>query len=293
MLALLLACSSDPAPDRALTPIPPQPSEPVTEPTDVVAEATPPEIVVHNDTDAPLTFDRSLGPGAPLRIGSQGARPLPVGSVLDDVDDALSGKRIQICECDCAQQAPCPECEPPNVVQVTLQPGESYTMPWNGQLRAYLLDNRCATRFPVMAWPYVFTACSEDGRCARAAVTLPSAEPVVIAMSQTLTVQRCDDITINAQRRAGARVWQMVGRLQVQRPVAACSPDPTCVEPEALEDFLASARSQDCTSVIVPRGDRLEAMIFLPVPTGEAGGERYTHFYDPDATRLLDVRYEQ
>ena len=93
---------------------------------DVVADATPPEIVVRNDTDAPLTFDRSLGPGSPLRIGSQGTRPLPVGSVLDDVDDALSGKRIQVCECDCAQQASCPECEPPNLVLITLQPGESF-----------------------------------------------------------------------------------------------------------------------------------------------------------------------
>ena len=258
----------------------------------MIADVTPPEIVIRNDTEAPLTFDRSLGPGAPLRIGSQGERPLPIGTVLDDVDDRLSGKRIQTCECDCSQQAPCPECEPPSVAEVTVQPGESYTMPWNGQLRAYLLDNRCATRFPVMAWSYVFTACSTDGRCGRAVVELPAAEPVVIKMSQTAPAQGCADLTANAQRRAGARIWRSVGQLQPQRPVTACSPDPTCVEPDALEAFLASARSQDCASVVIPRGDRLEAMIFLPLSAEESGVERYVHFYDPDATRLLDVRYE-
>lgn len=290
MLALLFACSSDPALDQTLTPIPPKP---VAEPTDVVADATPPEIVVLNDTDAPLTFDRSFGPGAPLRIGSQGARPLPFGSVLDDVDDAVSGEQIQICECDCEQKAPCSECEPPSVVQVTLEPGESYTMPWNGQLRAYLLDNDCVTRFPVMAWPYVFTACSVDGRCGRTAITLPTAEPVVIKMSQTSTVQRCADLSTNAQRRAGSQLWQRVRALQPQRSVAECSPDLTCVEPGELDAFLAAASSEVCTRIIIPRGDRLEAMIVLPLSPGATDAERYTHVTDADATRLLDVRYGQ
>ena len=87
-------------------------------------------------------------------------------------------------------------------------------------------------------------------------------------------------------------VGRAMGRL-VQRPVAACAPDPTCTEPEALEGFLASARPQACISLVVPRGDRLEAMIVLPLSSGMPGGERYIHFYDPDATRLLDVRYGQ
>ena len=34
-------------------------------------------------------------------------------------------------------------------------------------------------------------------------------------------------------------------------------------------------------------------MIVLPLSSGMPGGERYIHFYDPDATRLLDVRYGQ
>ena len=269
----------------------PPPAE--TAPPDVVAEITPSEIVVVNDTAEALTFDRSFGPGAMIHIGSAGHRPLPTGTTIDDVDDAHTGGWIKTCLCDCAAGGECPECEPPRLHQITLQPGESYTVPWNGMLRARLVGGSCLTRFPVMAWPYVLTACTASGRCGRAEVTFPSSDPVTIKMSASAAASTCADLSANALRRAGSGVWTAVGRALPDRPVSDCAPDPTCTESDALDATLAAARAQSCTNLVVPRGDHIEAIIFLPLPEDTRGGERYSHFYDPDATHLYRARYEQ
>ena len=60
----------------------------------------------------------------------------------------------------------------------------------------------------------------------------------VVRAARVRAVELGRALALNAQRRAGSRSWRAVGQLQPQRPVTACSPDPTCVEPDALEDAL-------------------------------------------------------
>ena len=298
MIVLLLACTTTPPeapPDAPADPVArttPPPSA-VVIPEDVVASVFPAEIIVLNDTEDTLTFDRSFGPAAPLRIGAEGGRPLPVGAVFDDVDDSETGGWIQTCVCDCSLESVCPECEPPQEIKVTLAPGEQYSVPWNGTLRAYLLNNECATRFPVMAWPYVVTACDEAGRCARSEMTLPSSEPVVVKMSQSARADTCSDISTKALRRTGIEAWTSASRVLRDRPLNDCSPDPKCAEAGAIDNLLSGARQSACSIWVVPRGDRIETIVYLPLADEMLGGERYSHFFDPDATRILDVRYEQ
>jgi hypothetical protein len=280
MLALLLSCTTTPE-------LPPE--EPPAAPEPV---QTPPELVVTNDTHAPVTLDRSFGPASPLRIAAEG-EVLPAGAALDDVDDAQTGGWIKTCLCDCRAAAECPECEPPQQVEVTLAPGESYTVPWGGELRAYLGDDGCLTRLSPPAGRYVLTACDVEGRCARAGLTLPTTEPAVIRLSQTASAKTCADLSEHALLRAGRQTREVVGRVLRDRPVGACPEEPVCVEPEEEAAFLEAARQETCTSLVIPRGERIDAVIFLPLPEGWLGGARFVHFYDPDATRQLGARYEQ
>ncbi len=77
------------------------------------------------------------------------------------------------------------------------------------------------------------------------------------------------------------------------RPINRC-PVATCVEPNALDEAMRSARGNACSVFVIPRGDELEVRAFLPLPAGTVGGENYSHFYDPLATQTLRfARYEQ
>ncbi|MFT5685835.1 MAG: hypothetical protein ACI8RZ_006789 [Myxococcota bacterium] len=284
MLMLLLACTTP----NTIKADPPTEAPPVV----VVAKAIPTEVVVLNDTEMTVTFDRSFGPATMIHISPQGEL-LPSGTQIDDVDDAQTGGWIATCVCDCETDEECPECEPPRDVKVTLAPGESYSIPWNGQLRIWQPGNDCVTRLPVRPGEYVLTACSEEGACGRTERTLPSAEPVVLKMSQAAPAATCTDLSPHALRRATTASLALVGRILRDRPVDACGPEPTCIEPSAAEAFFAQARAQPCTTALIPRGERIELVVFLPLPADTLGGERYTHFYDPDATYLMDARYEQ
>lgn len=284
MIALLLSCTT--SPDVVADP----PSE---APPAEIAAVVATELVVRNDTEAPVTLDRSFGPAAMIHIVRQDGAPLPPGAQIDDVDDAQTGGWIATCVCDCETDEECPECEPPNDVKVTLAPGESYSAPWNGKLRAWLPDTNCATRYPVEPGEYLLTACSEEGACGRAERALPSAGPVVIAMSQAASAATCADLSPAALSRATDATLSRVRSILRDRPVDACAAEPTCIEPSEEAGFFAKARSASCTVAVVPRGERVEVVVFLPLSADMHGGERYTHFYDPDATVLLDARYEQ
>lgn len=265
----------------------PTPVEETREQTEVV----PAVIRVVNDTDEPLVFNRSFGPASPLGIVGPGMeRPLE----LDQEDDEQSGNWLATCQCECTNDA-CPDCEAPETVRVTLAPGEEYTFEWNGRLRRRRPHRRsgvaCWTTILTQPGEYVFTACSEDGRCGRAEVTLP-VRSIEIQMSNRASSASCDDYDAERSWAIRGRVVDQLGYVLRDRPLDECT-RVSCVAPDALEAELEAAREHACTVFIVPRGNEVEGRAFLPLPEGTLGGESYANYFDPDVTRLLRARYEQ
>ncbi|NCQ35554.1 hypothetical protein GW813_10905 [bacterium] len=48
-----------------------------------------------------------------------------------------------------------------------------------------------------------------------------------------------------------------------------------------------------CALLAIPRGDEVEYRVYLPLPSGYAGGENFSRFSDPAGTRVLHTRFEQ
>lgn len=289
LVGILAACGSNEASSN-------EANEPAPEPAPRVAErAEPTEVVpavirVINDTDETLVLDRSFGPASPLGIVGPGMeRPLE----LDQTDDDASGNWLETCQCRCADEA-CPDCEAPETVRVTLAPGDVYLFEWNGKLRRRRPHRRggaCWTTILTQPGEYVFTACTEGGRCGRAEVTLPTSS-IEIHLDNRAHSESCDDY-------GAERAWGIRGRVVDQlsyvlrdRPLDECV-RVSCVSAETLEAELQASREHPCTIFIVPRGHEVEARAFLPLPAGTNGGESYANFFDPDVTRLLRAQYEQ
>ena len=128
-------------------------------------------------------------------------------------------------------------------------------------------------------------------RCGRAEVTLP-AESIEIRLSNAATVAGCDDFDASRSWAIRGRAVDQLGYALRDRPLNECN-RVSCVMPDQLEAELEGAREHPCSVFIVPRETEVEARVFLPLPEGTNGGESYSHFFDPDLTRLLRARYEQ
>ncbi len=288
VICLALACGAD---SNERTEPPPQQPEPVVEQREETA-IVPARIRVVNDTEETLVLDRSYGPASPLGVvalGPGGERPLS----LDQEDDDQSQNFVATCECRCSARD-CAECEPPQEVLVTLAPGDDYTFMWNGKLRrrrTHRLGMACWTTILAQPGAYVFSACTESGRCGRVEVTLPTSS-IEIRLSQQVSMDTCDRFDAQRSWAVRGRVLDQLQYALRDRPLDACN-RVACVSAEELDAELEAAREQACTVFIVPRGHEIEGRVFLPLPEGTNGGESYSHFFDPDLTTLLRAPYEQ
>lgn len=187
---VLLGCGGEsPSPSEATGPRPSPASEPgetTPTPADPAPAVSPVTIRVINDTGAPVVLDRSFGPADPLGV-ERLDEALGAGVDLDQVDDEQTGGWIGTCQCACGGE-PCPECEPPATVHVTLQPDEHYDLDWSGRLRRredHPQGGACWTAFDPPAGRYALTACTTEERCARTEVRLPASDTIEIRLGQS------------------------------------------------------------------------------------------------------------
>ncbi|NOY90594.1 MAG: hypothetical protein GXP55_05235, partial [Deltaproteobacteria bacterium] len=264
LMLLLMACGgSEVAPTPvAPTPVAPTPVAPIV-PVETPAPARAVSVVVLNDTDASVVLERSFGPAQPLSLARLDG-PLDASARLDQQDDALSHRWVQTCECYCP--GPCAECEPPMQVNVTLAPGERYTMAWSGMLRQPATGADCFEPVAPQAGHYVFSVCTKDDMCATRDVTLPAARDIELLLSHRESVTRCGGLNSAVATRLGRRVRDSVARTLRDRPVSTCPSAPTCVEPANLPSVLAQTRPGECALLAIPRGNEVEYRVFLPLP---------------------------
>ena len=291
-VALLTACGAAPGPVEDLDGKAPATLQEALDglPGITVApsEPVPGTLVLLNDTDKTVVLDRSFGPAAPFALHPQRGESLS----FDDVDDAQTGGGIATCQCTC-DAAPCPECEPPLQVRVSLAPGERTEVAWNGQVRTYDGERDCFPRKPAPSGPARVSACAEEGPCVSAEVTLPTAEPITLRWSSLGTATSCSEVDPLAAKAATEAFRTGFAAILRDRPVATCDASPRCVEESALEAAFAEYSHPACASLVVPRGDRLDVYLYLPLPEGSVGGARFRQTWDLDGLRLLDARYPQ
>ncbi|RLB55590.1 MAG: hypothetical protein DRJ42_05805 [Deltaproteobacteria bacterium] len=153
-------------------------------PTPEVPQVSPVLIRVTNRTAAPSILDRSFGPADPLGLARLDGELDPSIS-LDQEDDAQSGDWLRTCQCACGAE-PCPDCEPPETVHVTLAPGAAYEFAWNGRLRRqedHPRGGACWTTFAPPPGRYAFTACTTEEECGRTEVRLPTSATIEISIT--------------------------------------------------------------------------------------------------------------
>lgn len=252
-------------------------------------QEAPVEVVLLNDGEAPVVLDRSFGPLDPFRLHR--AREA-TALVLDDADDAQTGGFIATCLCACSE-APCPECEPPQQVELTLAPGERYTASWSQQLRSHDADRDCYPRESVRPGRYWLSACAADGPCVTTEVGLPPDGPLELRWSSLAEAPGCQHLDLEATQRATRAFRGRLNRLLPERPVMSCAGTPRCVEASKLEAALAETAHPDCAALVVPRGDRMELYLHLPLPEGSVGGARFKQTWDLSGRRLLAAEYPQ
>ena len=251
-------------------------------PPDAPGVPSPTKIRVLNDTDEPLTFSTTFGPHEPFGLSRLDGPLAPFPS--------LGG-----CWCECGGP-PCPSAARPETQLVTLQPGESLEHSWPGRLERH--DHHpqtgpCCVRFDPPVGRYLLAACTDGFRCGRTEVSLPTSETVTVPMSARAAAESCAAVNLQAAGRVAGQLRDGLGSMLADRPVGSCPTTPRCVEPGDLETELAAARGRPCSLFVVPRGHEVELRVFLPLPRTHVGGECYSHFVDPDFTRVFRVRYEQ
>lgn len=258
------------------------------------SEAGPVTIRVVNDTAGSLTFFRSFGPAQFFGI-SRLDGSLPPMTSFDQEDDERSVNWDSTCNCECGDP-PCPECEPPPDIRVTLEAGESHEYSWNGRLRRldrHSTTGDCYRLFNPPAGRYVLTACTEEHRCGRTEVSLPSTGVITISMSSTSQTPDCSAVNDFAAQRASTELLRTLLVILRDRPVDSCPEAPRCVSSDAIESQQNAARNQDCAVFVIPRGDTVEVRAFLPIPPTHHGGETYSWTFDPDLTHIISRRYTQ
>ena len=273
---------------------PSHPDEPTAVGDRPSAPASPVTIRVVNDTGSAVVLDRSFGPAGPIGVAWLDG-DLDPSIDLDTQDDARTGGWLATCQCACGGE-PCPECEAPETVHVTLEPGDTYELPWSGRLRRqeeHPSDGACWSRIDPPRGRFAFTACTTEGRCGRVEATLPTRAPIEIRLSRAGGAASCDELRPRAAAMARARLLDQLRLVLRGRSIARCPVVAPCVAPDALEGAMRAARGEACSLLVIPRGPQLEVRAFLPLPLGTNGGESYAHFYDPDATHLVRARYEQ
>ncbi|MBX7190551.1 MAG: hypothetical protein K1X94_00750 [Sandaracinaceae bacterium] len=269
---------------------------------------TPTSIVIVSDARQALSIETTFGALESVSIASLDT---PLG-VLDADSEDVDGGYPRACACPCG--GPCAECERPMGRSEALAPGARVTLAWNGLLRRYRSDARtgsCFESFAPAPGRYLVRVCTgrpiegEPGPCGSAEVTLPSSTPITIHVGARESLA-CPLEPALLERAARAALSTMERNAIVPDRIAACRPVASCHAESDLaygEDVIRGAAytrergeppPPPGTCVLVaPRGDQLLTRVFLPLPDGMQGGERFDHVLDASATRILSVRYEQ
>lgn len=285
---------------------------PIVAPLPTGHTAVPQTFVIVSRAMGPLEVTTTFGRLESLSVASLEE---PLGMLRPDSpdEDDSPGHHPRACACPCGE--PCPQCERPRDRSEPLPPGGRVELAWNGLLRRYRAgpDAPCFDTFAPPPGRYLVRACAgrpvegQPGPCGRAEVTLPSAEPITIALGDTLETASCPMSPALLDRAARAALSMMERNQIVPDRVAACTPEASCYAETDLpygEDVVRGLRytrdpsaprepPRACGILVAPQADRLLVRILLPLPEGMQGGERFDHHLDVEATRIYSMRYEQ
>lgn len=278
-------------------------------PTPTDTRPTPARIVIESRATEPLSIDTTYGLLESITLASLD-QPLGllVADSLDEPDEPL-----RACACPCGA-GPCPECERPTTRRYPLAPGERVELDWNGLARRRANEGGqiCFDAFGPPPGRYLVRACSGLtsegmlGACGNTIVTLPSTEPITIVIG-AVESPHCPLAPETLERAARVALSSLEMRGVVPARLASCQPRADCYATSAdlvygedvvrglayTQESGAASAPRGCGILVSPHDDRLLVRVFLPLPEGTLGGERFDHELDAEATRILSLRFEQ
>lgn len=240
---------------------------------------------IENTTGTALRFDQQWGSLAFAGVAS--------------VDGSSGGVWLETadipCDCVCAPDVRCPECEEPADRWLDVPAGETRDVPWPGYVRRLRDGEECQERFAPPSGLYVFSACAHGGApCASTRATLPTSDPIVLSFAESGRVESCDALSEVDVQRAALVSLRQIRRAGLGDRLAGCgSAAAECVAADAVDAARRAVPAGGCRHLVVPRGDHLEVETVLPLPPGTNGGESYRVFLDPAGARVREVRFEQ
>lgn len=233
-----------------------------------------------------VNLDVSFGQASPFFVAALDSE---MGSLFLDGD--------AYCPCPCGP-TPCPECEPPVEVLVTLEADAVFEYDWGGDLARYRSSPHgyglCEERFSPPAGRYLFGACTLENVCGVAEVSLPTAEPIEIVLGAGINdVTACPVDPTIAERAARNALQRMFSTNIIRDRIVFCDPESvTCVEPGTAPP-VETVPHDSCALFIRPTGSELELHVIARLPADFVGGEWFLLVFDQLGIRISRVRYEQ
>lgn len=277
-------------------------------PTPVGTAPTPAHLVLESRAMETLSIDSTYGRLESVTLASLDQ---PLGLLVADSMDEPEGPE-RACQCPCG--AACPSCESPATRRLELPAGGRVELDWNGLVRRRANEGGrlCFDAFGPPPGRYLVRACSGLtsegilGPCGNAIVTLPTSEPITIVIGAA-EAPRCPLSPELLDRAARVALSSLEMRGGVPDRLAACQPHAECFSTEADLAYGADAvrglaytqpaegaqAPRGCGILVWPHDDRLLVRVFLPLPQGFLGGERFDQELDAEATRILSMRFEQ
>lgn len=277
-------------------------------PVPVGTAPTPAHLVIESRALEALSVDTTYGQLESITLSSL---EQPLGLLVADSIDEPEGP-LRACSCPCG--GVCPECERPMTRRLELPPGARVELEWNGLVRRWANERGrlCFDAFGPPPGRYLVRACSGLtsegilGPCGNTIVTLPTSEPITIVIAAA-EGPRCPLSPELLDRAARVALSSLEMRGVVPDRLAACQPHAECFSTEADLAYGADAvrglaytqpaegaqAPRGCGILVWPHDDRLLVRVFLPLPEGFLGGERFDQELDAEATRILSMRFEQ
>lgn len=278
-------------------------------PSPVGTTPTPAHLVIESRAAETLTIDTTFGVLENVTLASLDQ---PLGLLVADSVDEPDGQ-LRACACPCGQV--CPECERPQTRRMTIDPSAAVEIDWNGLVRRRANENGrlCFDAFGPPPGRYVVRVCSGLtsegmlGPCGSTTVTLPTTEPIRIVIGATES-PHCPLAPELLDRAARVALSSLEMRGVVPERLASCQPRAECFSTSAdlsygedvvrglaytREPGAATSTPHGCGILVWPHDDRLLVRVFLPLPEGSLGGERFDQELDAEAMRILSMRFEQ